>query len=291
MENQNNWIIDIIDKDDNYGLFVSNKDDYNIHLGDLEKIKYDYIEYKGKHEIKNIRTNENIIAHYFSFDKEVFNIDFLKNICIEINKILEKENKSIQVSFEKIIQYFSKLKFQKDIGKKIIGDIAEALFMIKGQEILNINFKNDLRLLDNELYDFKHNDTFIEVKSATKKGNQFIMSLRQYNESKNKKLVIVKFTCLKEGNTILDLYEMLNPLPSLLMEKKKKWMDINANSKNDILNRYSVNIANAKIYLFDDKNLPKIDISEWNAMKDADLIINATDSELISLENLKNYLK
>jgi hypothetical protein len=26
-------------------------------------------------------------------------------------------------------------------------------------------------------------------------------------------------------------------------------------------------------------------------MKDADLIINATDSELISLENLKNYLK
>jgi hypothetical protein len=39
-------------------------------------------------------------------------------------------------------------------------------------------------------------------------------------------------------------------------------MDINANSKNDILNRYSVNITNAKVYLFDDKNLPKIDISE-----------------------------
>ena len=291
MENQNNWIIDVIDKNGDYGLFVSNKDENNIYLGDLKKIKYDYIEYKGEHEIISHKTNKSILAHYFSFDKEVFNIDFLKNICTEINKILEKENKSIQASFEEMIQYFSKLKFQKDIGKKIIGDIAEALFMIKGQETLKIDFRNDLRLLENELYDFKHDQTFIEVKSATKKGNQFIMSLRQYHESKNKKIVIVKFTCLKEGHTILDLYEMLHPLPSLLMEKKKKWTDININSKNDILNRYSVNIANAKVYLFDDKNLPKIDVSEWNAMKDADLIINATDSDLIPLENLKNYLK
>jgi hypothetical protein len=72
VENQNNWIIDIIDKDDNYGLFVSNKDEYNIHLGDLEKIKYDYIEYKGEYEIKNRKTGENIFAHYFAFDRKAY---------------------------------------------------------------------------------------------------------------------------------------------------------------------------------------------------------------------------
>ena len=291
MENQNNWIIDIIDKDDNYGLFVSNKDEYNIHLGDLEKIKYDYIEYKGEYEIKNSKTGENIFAHYFAFDRKAFNVDFLENVCLEINKILVKENSSVQASFEKIIQYFSKLRFPKDIRTKIYGDIAEALFMIEGKNILGIDFKNDLRLIDQELYDFKHNDTFLEVKSATKKNNEFILSLGQLKEAKNKKLIISKFTCIKDEKTILDLYNILEPLPDLLKQKRKDWIDINTNSENDILNRYTVNLKNIGVYLFDDENMPEIDVIKEGAMKDISIKINATDSTLKNLKNLKNYLK
>jgi hypothetical protein len=93
--------------------------------------------------------------------------------------------------------------------------------MIEGKNILGIDFKNDLRLIDQELYDFKHNDTFLEVKSATKKNNEFILSLGQLKEAKNKKLIISKFTCIKDEKTILDLYNILEPLPDLLKQKRK----------------------------------------------------------------------
>ncbi len=290
MENQNNWIIDIINNNDNYGLFISNIDYNNLHLGDLEKIKYDHIKYKGEYKIFNNKINKNISAHYFSFNKKVFDLDFLEEVCTEINKILLNENKSIQSAFEKIIEYFSKSKFIKDIRKRIYGDIAEALFMIEGKNILDIDFKNNLRLIDEELYDFKYGDTFLEVKAATKKNNEFIISIRQLEEAKNKKIIIVKFICIRDAKTILDLYDLLEPLPDLLKTKKKKWIDINANSENDILNTYTVDLENIRVHLFIDENLPEIIVKKWGAMKDASITINATDSSLKKLEELKNYL-
>lgn len=233
---------------------------------------------------------------------EIVNIpdNLISEIVKTINDIIENDDGiSVYDAIQKIINYFQRVKFVKEVKKKLIGDIGEALFIL---DALNndIDVISSMRQSDNEIYDFQVNDKFIEVKSSSIEKNDFTITHEQLNQAKNKLIIISKFKIIKNHTTILDLYEMIEKkygsLNSLLLYKKDYWLSINKNciseeNISDIVNDYSINLDNCRIYQFKEENLPIIEIKDLKACKSIEYKINCTDSELINIDNFYNWCK
>lgn len=232
---------------------------------------------------------------------EIVNIpdNLISEIVKTINNIIDNRNVSVYQALIEIIDYFKKVKFVKEIKKKLLGDIGEALFIL---DSLNngVNVLSSMRQCDNELYDFQINNKFVEVKSSSIEKNDFTISHEQLNQVKDKLIIISKFKIISSHTTILDLYNMIEEkngsLNSLLEYKKCYWLNINENciseeNKSDIINNYSVNIENCKIYQFKEENLPIVEVKDFKSCKSIEYKINCTDSELIPIDNFYNWSK
>lgn len=233
---------------------------------------------------------------------EIVNIpnNLISEIVETIKNIIEKDNNiSIAQAIEQIINYFKKVKFVKEIKKKLLGDIGEALFIL---DSLNngIDVISTMRECDNDIYDFQVNDKFLEVKSSSIEKNEFTITHEQLNQVKDKFIIISKFKIIQGHTTILDLYNMIEnkygSLNSLLSYKKEYWLHINESciseeNKSDIINDYSINLENYKLYQFKEENLPIVEIKDFKSCKSIEYKINCTDSELLPIDNFYNWFK
>ena len=232
---------------------------------------------------------------------EIVNIpdNLISEIVKTINNIIDNRNVSVYQALIEIIDYFKKVKFVKEIKKKLLGDIGEALFIL---DSLNngVNVLSSMRQCDNELYDFEINNKCVEVKSSSIEKNDFTISHEQLNQVKDKLIIISKFKIISSNTTILDLYNMIEKkngsLNSLLQYKKCYWLNINESciseeNKSDIINNYSINLDNCKIYQFKEENLPIVEVKDFKSCKSIEYKINCTDSELIPIDNFYNWCK
>ncbi len=269
-----------------------------INLGDIKKINYPNFKYEGITQIQEDESKRIKKVHFIRIANIPKNL--IREIANTINDWLNHQNLSANEAFNKILDYFKKVEFKKRIVEKICGDIGEAFFIIKALEN-NINsVSSSLRRNDNDLYDFHFNNLDVEIKSSSLEKNQFIMTHEQLEQSKNKKIVIVKFKKIKGEKNILDLYDIINEklnghLPDLLKEKYAEWKEINACSNdesiNDIINDYTVNLDLVKIALFKDNNLPDIEIIDKRALKKIKYYIDCSDSQLEKIDKLWQSIK
>lgn len=270
------------------------------NVGNIKKINLPNFKWRGD---IHVTVKDDVTGEEKQLDFiEISNIpdNLISEIVKTINDIIENDNGiSVYDAIQKIINYFQRVKFVKEIKKKLLGDIGEALFIL---DALNndIDVISSMRQSDNEIYDFQVNDKFIEVKSSSIEKNDFTITHEQLNQVKNKLIIISKFKIIQNHTTILDLYEMIEKkygsLNSLLLYKKDYWLSINKNciseeNKSDIVNNYSINLDNCRIYQFKEENLPIIEIKDLKACKSIEYKINCTDSELINIDNFYNWCK
>ena len=267
----------------------------DVKKGNLSKINYPNFKYIGEQDIHNKDTNEERKSVHFI---EIVNLpdNLVKEVANTINYLLDDKSKTIADTIDEIFNYFKKVKFKKDIRSQLFGDIGEAIFILKCFE-QKINMMKCLRRNDNDLYDFKTNDRFIEVKSTSTEKNDFKISHEQLTQAKYKDIVIVKFKTVQNEASILDLYEKINKheiLCDLLVEKKRFWEWINSSVEkdelNDIIDDYTVILDNCHLSVFKKENLPEVNVINQNACKKIEYTINCTESELEDIQQLYNSL-
>ncbi len=220
------------------------------------------------------------------------------NLIVEvvnsINAVLNEENITVAKAIDKIIDYFKKVKFHKDIAQELMGDLGEAIFILKSFES-GYDVMKHLRVNDNNTYDFYSNEKVFEVKSTSLEKNEMILTHEQMVQIKEKKIVVVKFKVVAAQTTLLDIYDMISKfgtLDDLLVQKQKHWKSIKEqcalNAKNDILADYAVILDKVKLGIFKNENLPDVEIKNMNACKKITYSINCTDSET---ENIVQFYK
>ena len=267
-------------------------------IGKIKKINYPNFKYIEDKKIKDDVTGREKEVWFI----QIFNIP--DNMIVEIKNTLDDivndTSLSIADALDKIIDYFRKVKFKKDIAKEIIGDLGEAIFLYKSLEN-GYNFIPYMRSIDNDIYDYRKDELYFEIKSSSLEKNEFILTHEQLEQVKNKKIIICKFKKVPSQINILDLYNMINkktPLNDILLTKKSKWETIQSQlleaNESDLIANYSVILDNCKLNLFKDNLLPIIEIIDKKSCKKIDYYINCTDSEVDDInifykmiENLK----
>lgn len=266
-------------------------------IGNIEKINYPNFKYIGTNDIKDDETGE---IKYGVHCIEIINlpVSLIKEISNTINEMINDSNKTITNCIDEILDYFKKITLNKDFKKEILGDLGEAIFILKNLE-KGYNFLPYLRNNDNELYDINVGDKNIEIKSSSIEKNDFIMTDEQLKQDETRLLVIVKFKAIKAKTTILDIYKLISgygTLPNLLLEKQKKWETINElikqdiNGRNDIVKDFSVALNKCQLSLFKNEMLPTINIIDRKSLKKAEYTISCTDNELELIDNLYNKI-
>lgn len=264
-------------------------------IGKIEKINFPNFKWIGSKTVFNDQGNEKQV-HFI----EIINLpdNLIREICNTINDIINDESISIAQAINKVIDYFKKVKFQKDIAKLLIGDLAEAIFILKTLE-LGYDVSKHLRVCDDALYDFNvDNKLYIEVKSASSDKNEFIISNEQLEQIKNKNIVIVKFKKVDSQTNILKLYELINKragyLNDLLIQKQIYWNQYIGLKEegyiNNIIDDYSVVLENCRVNIFRNQRLPEYSI-KLNACKKVMFHINCTDDELEKIDELIDKMK
>ncbi len=268
-----------------------------INLGQIQKINYPNLKYVEE-GLKAIECEGEIKRnlHFVQF------IDIPDNLIISIRdtikEIIESKNMDAKSAIDEIVNYFRKLKFTKDIKTELIGDIGEAIFILKSFE-KGMDFNKYMRMYDDNLYDFNINDKCIEIKTTSLEKNEFTITNEQINQIKDKKVVICKFKRIPGKVSILELYDLIekySSLNDLLIEKRNKWSNIENDYKdqgnlNDILKEYTVDLENVKLLIFNDNLFPEINVNDYKACKKISFYMDCSDSNTSDFEQLNKWYK
>lgn len=283
LKKENSKIRIINDKEKNFygiGFYLTNY----ITIEKIKKVNFHFIKYDGKWSISN---DNEIEKNTYVIKFENMPKNLLDSVCETIIEKTEKENLSEDKALNFVIDLFQKFKFDKEFKKQLVGDIGEAIFMLKAKEI-GINADEKIRNSDKNLYDFVFNKFYVEVKSSSKNLNEIIVDLRQIEESENKKFVVVKFQLLENQLTILDLYEKLNSTNNLVLEKKEKYLNLLQDEiAKKILLENTIDLNKIECFILEDKLIPKIKIIHEGGLKNVKCHIGITNVQKISLEELK----
>lgn len=284
MENINEQII-YMNEDGKCGIAINLEHSNPKVIGKLNKINYTNFKYEGQCEIINKNDGRRVLIEYI----EIKNIP--ENLCkaiVENIKEIWNKNLTIADCIDEMISYFSKSKFIKEMQKILLGDIGEALFMIECSKN-NIDAKNKIRSLDNSLYDFKFGNLFVEIKSSNKEKNEIKISLPQLTETNNKKIIISKFNIVQGEQTILDLYNQLEPLNELLNIKKANWEDIKKETGDmNIINQYTVILDNCACSVLKEECLPIINIKHNGSLK---TLVASLDVTGANVDEFKSFIE
>ena len=267
-----------------YGIGFKTTDFKTIE--ELKKIKLHFIKYHGLWSLSNdVEISNNFhVVRFENMPKKL-----LESIFDSVEEKVEKENFSEIKALKYIINLFQKMVFKKEFKEILIGDIGEAIFMIKAKEI-GLNADEKIRNSDNNLYDFVFDKFFVEVKSSSKNLNEITVDLRQIQESNKKKFVVSKFQLLENQLTICDLYKRLNSTNSLVLEKAKEYESLmnNDNDFKKIMSECTIIFDKVECFILEDSIIPKIQVVHEGGLKNIKCQIGITNCKKISLEELKN---
>lgn len=263
-------------------------------IGKIEKINYPNFKWIGKMTIKSEYGEEKEV-HFI----EIVNLpdNLIKEVTTTIKNLINDDNLSVAESLNEIINYFKKVIFSKQATKELIGDLGEAVLILKCFE-QGIDIAKYLRSYDEGLYDFNINNWCVEVKTTSPEKNEFKITHEQLKQIEQKMIIVCKFKILQQKTNILDLYEMISKyctLNNLLIQKQIRWKyyleQYDVSFRNDILDDYSIDLDKTKLFCFRNENLPIIDIIDKKSCKKITYSINCTDSELTPIDILYDKLR
>ncbi|MCF0218123.1 MAG: hypothetical protein HUJ42_03740 [Malacoplasma sp.] len=262
-------------------------DDFEV-IYELKKINRTFIKYAGKYEFKNGQ-NQVVQGHLLKFEN--MPLSLLNEISNCAEYLIENEHYKINESIKLILALFDKHKFQKTIREKLVGDIGEAIFILKAKKC-GINADEMIRISDENLFDFVFNQTYVEVKSSTKNSNEIVVDNRQIVEADKKVFVISKFQILENKTNICQLYEMINSSNPILQNNYQSYKYMMENSEIDkhILLNTAIDLEKAECFLIDNNLMPRIKIEHEGGLKNIKIYVGITNCQKYGLEELKKYL-
>lgn len=256
----------------------------------VRSIKKTFIKYEGLHKVSIELENEiiNTECEFVKFEKMPRKI--LESILLEIEDRFEKYNEPLEESLEFILNLFSDYKLKEKCEKDLIGDIGELIFMIKCKEH-GINAENNIRILDDSLYDFYFGDFAVEIKTSTKRTNEIKITHRQLQEYSNKKIIVTVFQKMENMSNIFDLFNILDSSNIQIVSKKNQYLELaNDDIYQKVINSYTVNLENVQCFILDDNLLPEINIVKNGGLKEIELVIDVSSSIKNDLELLKKHI-
>lgn len=256
----------------------------------VRSIKKTFIKYEGLHKVSIELENEiiNTECEFVKFEKMPRKI--LESILLEIEDRFEKYNEPLEESLEFILNLFSDHKLKEKCEKDLIGDIGELIFMIKCKEH-GINVENNIRILDDSLYDFYFGDFAVEIKTSTKRTNEIKITHRQLQEYSNKKIIVIVFQKMENMSNIFDLFNILDSSNIQIVSKKNQYLELaNDDIYQKVINSYTVNLENVQCFILDDNLLPEINIVKNGGLKEIELVIDVSSSIKNDLELLKKHI-
>ena len=256
----------------------------------VRSIKKTFIKYEGLHKVSIELENEiiNTECEFVKFEKMPRKI--LESILLEIEDRFEKYNEPLEESLEFILNLFSDHKLKEKCEKDLIGDIGELIFMIKCKEH-GINVENNIRILDDSLYDFYFGDFAVEIKTSTKRTNEIKITHRQLQEYSNKKIIVTVFQKMENMSNIFDLFNILDSSNIQIVSKKNQYLELaNDDIYQKVINSYTVNLENVQCFILDDNLLPEINIVKNGGLKEIELVIDVSSSIKNDLELLKKHI-
>lgn len=256
----------------------------------VRSIKKTFIKYEGLHKVRIELENEiiNTECEFVKFEKMPRKI--LESILLEIEDRFEKYNEPLEESLEFILNLFSDYKLKEKCEKDLIGDIGELIFMIKCKEH-GINAENNIRILDDSLYDFYFGDFAVEIKTSTKRTNEIKITHRQLQEYSNKKIIVTVFQKMENMSNIFDLFNILDSSNIQIVSKKNQYLELaNDDIYQKVINSYTVNLENVQCFILDDNLLPEINIVKNGGLKEIELVIDVSSSIKNDLELLKKHI-
>ncbi len=206
-------------------------------------------------------------------------------ICESFLEILDKKPQDVkyETSIKDIITFFERISSVSK-AEKIIGDIGEALFILKLLELDLIREINDslLHREDNDAYDFTFsNGNIIEVKTTSKFKSEINVNNRQNMNVEKYNILICKIDTTQTKNNdkwknILDIYEDIKKktnFNSFLLNKESKYK-----SDRELVEKFYINIETASFCMLDKEFLPQVQIIKEGALKKLIFVLDATSS-------------
>lgn len=198
-----------------------------------------------------------------------------------INEIFEnyKDEQELVNKLIELISFFKEEKIRID-KKQLIGDLGEALFILKcidmnlGKEALS-----SLRMNENDNYDFSlPNNKALEIKTTTKKTKQIKIDINQIKAH----VIVVDLILKSDGININQVYDKILSfnfnIPVLLQEKINKYK--NFIDKKLIRETCIEKYDDIEFGIFKSNDFPNIKIEQLNRCKTILFIMDSTNSKI-----------
>lgn len=259
----------------------------------LQSINYSYIKYKGQWKVTNDLDGSIKEAYIINFEEMPPKL--LVSICETIDEKVNNENINEFEAVDFIIKLFSKITFHKETKEELLGNIGELIFILKCKEI-GINADQNIRSVEESIYDFNFGSKYVEVKSTTKNMSEIVIDQRQLEESHERIFAVAKYQLLEKNTTdekiynICELYGLLNSSNPLIISKKLYYENLVASDDvaTKLINESCINLQKVECFLIEENVLPKIQIVNKGGLKKIKCHVDVTNCKKIELIELKN---
>ena len=251
--------------------------DKQIEFGASEDELLDFknIKYSGTTLINNPHGSGTMEVHKIEFQN--INPMMYELITKYIFKFITNLNNDYTICeiFSEINDYLSCVSEHKKLVKKLLGDIAEILFilLLKNNKI---DYKFFYQKTANSLYDFYFNNFCIDVKAISPSKKIIKTSYRQISIVPEIYFYCFEINKLQNGKNILALLNEISDKNDYLKELDNEWQMLYKYNKS-IIDSWTVDRAIIKNYLIDNSVLPKISIIEENGLKEMLLNIDISN--------------
>lgn len=261
--------------------------DKTISLGsEIDELSnFKNIRYLGTTIIVNPEDNKQLEVHKIEFQNT--NDMIFELITKHIFKFITQTDDShtIYEILMRINDYFSCINEYKKLVKKLLGDIAEILFILLLQEN-NIDYRDHYQKTSNSLYDFYFDNFCVDVKAISSKKKTLKTSWRQITTVPQIYYYCFEISKLQNASNIFSLINLIINKNDYIKELENEWKIIYEFNKT-IIDSWTIDRQNIKHYLLNNAALPKISIIEENGLRE---LLLEVDISNVKNENMNDLI-